>query len=218
VLIRLAMLLPVFASSHAYAKDVFQLRDGTLIKGEILGYADNCFVLGVRSMSSAEKVQVSTVRDIEFDGEHDLFAIVMRDGDIIEGQPKFLESRTLTLVDGRERKIGAVKKMLRIRRRAAPAPDGPQPKEGFHVGAWMIDDPEKRTYAVVIQKGDEGFDLVVYSVDGPREPEKLVEVEPGKKFRRQDRRPNDYFLINAQKDLELWKEHGRIATLEKISN
>lgn len=88
---------------------------------------------------------------------------------------------------------------------------------GNSVGTWLRVLPGGSTHTITISKSDDGTLTATYSYpDGASRAEEVVEIDRGRKYRKAKSQFGEFQVINAEGDLELWDEQGRIETLKKV--
>lgn len=86
---------------------------------------------------------------------------------------------------------------------------------GRIIGTWLWVLPSSsRTRTISEENGV--YYLTQRFADGDQGEERLVEMEPNRKYARVGDRRGDYMLINGKGQLELWDPEGRIDTLERV--
>jgi hypothetical protein len=89
---------------------------------------------------------------------------------------------------------------------------------GNSVGTWLRVLPGGSTHTITISKSDDGTLTATYSYpDGASRAEEVVEIDRGRKYRKAKAQFGEFQVINAEGDLELWDEQGRIETLQRVS-
>jgi len=88
---------------------------------------------------------------------------------------------------------------------------------GNSVGTWLRVLPGGPTHTITISESDDGTLTATYSYpDGASRAEEVVEIDRGRKYRKAKAQFGEFQVINAEGDLELWDEQGRIETLKRV--
>ena len=88
---------------------------------------------------------------------------------------------------------------------------------GNSVGTWLRVLPGGSTHTITISKSDDGTLTATYSYpDGASWTKGVVEIERGRKYRKSEAQFGEFQVIDAEGNLELWDEQGRIETLKRV--